>query len=221
LAQKPRILVVEDERDAAEMMCAYLDSVGADVDIAPWGQDALQLCSQREYDLVLLDIKLPDMNGYEVFKRIRRMGSNAPIIFWTEKSDEISRLTGLELGAIDYIPKLFSIEELRLRVRNALKYRSLQLGGKLPDITSIHADSGTPLTLADIEASTLRKVLTERFDLEELRTLCAELDVNFDGLRGEGQEAKARELVAYLQRRDQLSKLTDYILYLRQDIKLS
>jgi hypothetical protein len=66
----------------------------------------------------------------------------------------------------------------------------------------------------------LRQILTEHFDLEELRTLCFDLEINFDGLRGEGQEAKARELIAFLQRRERLGQLASYIRQHRPDIKL-
>lgn len=124
---KPVILVVEDDLDVADMLNAYFSVQGYDVHTVNWGEDAVRSCQVSLPDLVILDIRLPDIDGFEVAYRLRnnRRTSDVPIIFLTEKRARSDRLHGLELGADDYITKPFDIQELRLRVRNALK-RSLQ-----------------------------------------------------------------------------------------------
>ena len=124
---KYNVLIVEDDIDVAEMLDAYFRVQGYDVTTVNWGEDALKACRDRRPDLVILDIRLPDIDGYEVARQLRgtRRTEDIPIIFLTEKRSRSDRLQGLELGADDYITKPFDIQELRLRVRNALR-RSAQ-----------------------------------------------------------------------------------------------
>ncbi|MEW6029973.1 MAG: response regulator [Chloroflexota bacterium] len=123
---KPKILVVEDDLDVAEMLNAYFRVQGYDVFTVNWGEDGVRNCQTIHPDLVILDIRLPDIDGYEVARRLRsdRRTADVPIIFLTEKREREDRLQGLELGADDYITKPFDVQELRLRVRNALKRMS-------------------------------------------------------------------------------------------------
>jgi PleD family two-component response regulator len=123
MADRPSILVVEDDRDTADMLKAYFEAQGYNIQWASWGADALRLTENTTPDLIVLDIRLPDIDGYEVCRQLRaqRRTEQVPIIFLTERRERIDRLSGLELGAVDYITKPFDIQELRLRVRNALK----------------------------------------------------------------------------------------------------
>lgn len=120
---KQKILVVEDDVDVAEMLTAYFRAQGYDVLTANWGEDGVRACQASHPDLAILDIRLPDIDGYEVARRLRseRRTADVPIIFLTEKRERADKLQGLELGADDYITKPFDIQELRLRVRNALQ----------------------------------------------------------------------------------------------------
>ena len=120
---KSKILIIEDDLDVAEMLNAYFRVQGYDVFTVNWGEDGVRSCQTVHPDLVILDIRLPDIDGYEVARRLRgdRRTADIPIIFLTEKRDRSDRLQGLELGADDYITKPFDVQELRLRVRNALK----------------------------------------------------------------------------------------------------
>ena len=120
---KSKILIIEDDLDVAEMLNAYFRVQGYDVFTVNWGEDGVRSCQTIHPDLVILDIRLPDIDGYEVARRLRgdRRTADVPIIFLTEKRDRSDRLQGLELGADDYITKPFDVQELRLRVRNALK----------------------------------------------------------------------------------------------------
>ncbi len=124
---KPVIQIVEDDVDVADMLDAYFRVQGYEVLTANWGEDAVRSCRTSLPDLVILDIRLPDIDGFEVARRLRsnRRTKEIPIIFLTEKRARGDRLQGLELGADDYLTKPFDVQELRLRVRNALR-RSTQ-----------------------------------------------------------------------------------------------
>jgi len=123
LEEKSTILVVEDDVDVADMLNAYFHVQGYEAVTVNWGEDAVRVSTSNQPDLVILDIRLPDIDGYEVARRLRdnRRTADIPIIFLTEKRDRADRLQGLQLGADDYITKPFDIQELRLRVRNALR----------------------------------------------------------------------------------------------------
>ncbi|MEQ8674713.1 MAG: response regulator [Aggregatilineales bacterium] len=126
--EKPQILIVEDDLDLSEMLNAYFRVQNYEVFTAAWGEEALQLSRDHELDIVVLDIRLPDIDGYEVCRQLRqqRRTQDTPIIFLTEKRDRIDKLQGLELGVVDYITKPFDIQELRLRIRNALNRANRQ-----------------------------------------------------------------------------------------------
>lgn len=120
---KGRILVVEDDFDISNMLRIYFTSQGYDVVVASRGGDALERCRQQLPNVIVLDIMLPDIDGYGVCQQLRTnlRTSHIPIIFLTQKDERSDRIAGLELGADDYITKPFDIEELRLRVQNAIR----------------------------------------------------------------------------------------------------
>lgn len=118
-----RILVVEDDADISNMLQLYFKSQGYEVYSAPTGEAALELTRKKMPNVIVLDIMLPDIDGYEVCRRLRtslRTG-HIPVIFLTQKDERSDRIHGLELGADDYITKPFDVEELRLRVRNTIQ----------------------------------------------------------------------------------------------------
>jgi PleD family two-component response regulator len=119
---KGRILVVEDDFDISNMLRIYFAGQGYEVQVAPRGGDALIATRKQLPNLIVLDIMLPDMNGYDVCRELRQTTrtSHIPIIFLTQKDERSDKIAGLELGADDYITKPFDIEELKLRVQNAI-----------------------------------------------------------------------------------------------------
>jgi PleD family two-component response regulator len=119
---KARLLVVEDDFDIANMLRICFTGQQYDVDIAPRGSDALEKTRQNLPHLIILDIMLPDIDGFEVCHTLRTNSrtSHVPIIFLTQKDERSDKLQGLELGADDYITKPFDIEELKLRVQRAI-----------------------------------------------------------------------------------------------------
>ena len=123
MSTKHTLLIVEDDPDTAHMLQMYFEAQGYRVVTAAGGYEALEKCRQHPPDLILLDVRLPDIDGFEVGKRLQDdlRTSRLPVIFVTERRERDDRITGLKLGAIDYITKPFDVQELRLRVRNALR----------------------------------------------------------------------------------------------------
>jgi len=128
VAGAPHILIVEDQPNTAEMLTSYFKTQGYEVTSVGWGKDALDFVKETVPDLVVLDIRLPDIDGYEVCRnlRSRRRTAQVPIIFLTERRERSDKLQGLKLGAVDYITKPFDIQELRLRVRNVLRRSNVE-----------------------------------------------------------------------------------------------
>ncbi len=120
---KSRLLVVEDDIDIANMLKIYFSGMNFEVDVAHRGNDALEKTKHALPHLIVLDIMLPDIDGYEVCRNLRTSTrtSHIPVIFLTQKDERSDRLQGLELGADDYITKPFDIEELKLRVQGAIR----------------------------------------------------------------------------------------------------
>ncbi len=120
------ILIIEDDRDIAETVSYTLRQEGFEPAVAHDGRAGLQMASAQRPDLVILDLMLPGLDGLNVFRGIRQKGST-PVIMLTAKATEVDRVTGLELGADDYITKPFSMRELVARVRTVLR-RSANAG---------------------------------------------------------------------------------------------
>ena len=119
----PKILIIEDDLEVAELLNAGFRGQGYEVFTVNWGRDGVRSALTVHPDIVILDIRLPDIDGFEVASQFRadRRTQDTPIIFLTEKHDRADRLRGLELGADDYIIKPFDMQELQLRVRNTLQ----------------------------------------------------------------------------------------------------
>jgi DNA-binding response OmpR family regulator len=117
----PRILLVDDEPPIQTLLAFPLQRDGYDVIPASDGREALERFAEQSFDLVVLDLMLPKLDGLEVCRRLRAQRSTVPIIMPTAKSEEIDKVLGLELGADDYITKPFSMREFRSRVKAALR----------------------------------------------------------------------------------------------------
>lgn len=119
---KQRLLLIEDDYDVAEMLLMYFASQGYETLHADNGTEGVALARAQFPNLILLDIMLPDMDGYDVCLRLRRMALTKfiPILFLTQRDERASKVRGLELGADDYITKPFDVDELRLRVKGTI-----------------------------------------------------------------------------------------------------
>lgn len=120
-----KALVVEDDQDIATLIKINLRDINCDTDVATNGIDGLYHAVNHRYDVIILDIMLPSMDGLEVCKRIREERITTPIIMLTSKSEEIDTVLGLNLGADDYMTKPFSVRELTARVKARLRRTSL------------------------------------------------------------------------------------------------
>ncbi|MGD9677559.1 MAG: response regulator transcription factor [Vulcanibacillus sp.] len=116
-----RILVVDDEPSIITLVKYNLEKSGFEVNTANDGKEALELCNFKQYDLIILDIMLPEIDGIEVLKGLRKNNIYTPVILLTAKDEEIDKVIGLELGADDYITKPFSPRELIARVKAILR----------------------------------------------------------------------------------------------------
>ena len=140
----PKLLIVEDDADIVENLSALLEDEGYSVCHAADTKSALNKLQTENIDLVLLDITLPDGNGYSICTSVKR-ATNAPVIFLTAMTDESSIITGFQLGADDYITKPFKPMELIYRVRNALRK-----SGKTPSVFQVqdlHIDAANGIVM--------------------------------------------------------------------------
>jgi len=140
---KEHILIVEDEHKISRLLQIELEAEGYDISQAYNGAQAWDLYQESTYDLILLDVMLPEMSGIEILRRIRGIGGHTPVILLTAKSSVEDKVAGLDLGANDYITKPFQIEELLARVRAALRQRP-------PTAPIIEENDEVWLTVADL-----------------------------------------------------------------------
>ena len=134
-----RILVIEDEGDIAELIRLHLDDLGYFVAIARDGNTGLRKASMDSWDLVVLDLRLPGMDGLEICRRLRQDSSPVPILMLTSKSSELDRVVGLEIGADDYVTKPFSVLELMARVKAIVRRAELARGSRVKDRGEVSA----------------------------------------------------------------------------------
>ena len=120
------VLIVEDEQNIVDILAFNLSREGYDTIEAYDGVTGLQLALEHNPDLILLDLMLPGMNGFEVCRRIRETGSTTPILMLTAREEEADKVMGLELGADDYITKPFSVRELMARVKANIRRNDMQ-----------------------------------------------------------------------------------------------
>ena len=111
------VLVIEDHADIANLIQLHLHDLDCQVELAADGLDGLRKAEQQDFDLIILDLMLPGMDGLEICRRIRRHAHYTPILMLTSKTSELDRVLGLEVGADDYVSKPFSIRELVARVK--------------------------------------------------------------------------------------------------------
>ena len=112
-----KVLVIEDERDIAELLALHLRDLNCEVTLAADGHEGMRQAFARNWDLVILDLRLPGPDGLSICRALRRESRYVPILMLTSKSSELDRVLGLELGADDYVTKPFSVSELMARVK--------------------------------------------------------------------------------------------------------
>ncbi|MFF4759852.1 response regulator transcription factor [Streptomyces sp. NPDC001292] len=145
-----RLLIVEDERRLAAALARGLAAEGFAVDVAHDGVDGLHLAREQEYDLIVLDIMLPGMNGYRVCASLREDGDDTPILMLTAKDGEYDEAEGLDTGADDYLTKPFSYVVLQARIRALLRRRT-RTGSTVLRVGSLSLDPGARRVTRDGE----------------------------------------------------------------------
>jgi two-component system KDP operon response regulator KdpE len=188
-----RVLVVDDEPAIRRFLRTSLSTQGYQVEDASSGRVALDMFRKKPPDVFVLDLGLPDMDGFDIIKQVREEGSAAPIIVLSSRNDEVGKVRALDLGADDYVTKPFGVEELLARLRAALRHR-LQQQGERPIFKSgdlavdlvrrVVSVRGAEVKLSPREYDLLRllvahagKVLTHKFILREVWG--AETDVQY------------------------------------------
>jgi DNA-binding response OmpR family regulator len=138
------VLLVEDHRDIAEMVYGHLEGCGYQVDYAGDGLAALRLAEENDYDLVVLDLMLPRLDGMEVCRRLREEGRNdVPVLMLTARDTLDDRVAGLDVGADDYLIKPFALAELEARARALLRRRRGQVAHERYEVADLVLDTGT------------------------------------------------------------------------------
>ncbi len=135
--EQPFILIAEDEPNIASFAKMYLEAAGFRVEVAGRGDVALERIAAERPDLLLLDLNLPGVDGFEVTRRIRQGGAGMPILMLTARDDAVDKVVGLELGADDYVTKPFDPRELVARVRAVLRRSDAQSAPPDPDIPPV------------------------------------------------------------------------------------
>jgi two-component system, OmpR family, copper resistance phosphate regulon response regulator CusR len=180
MGNEMKLLIVEDELKTGDYLQQGLTEAGFVVDLARDGEDGLHLALTNAYDLAILDVMLPKMNGWQVIKGIRQADKEFPVLFLTAKDDVEHRVKGLELGADDYLIKPFAFSELLARVRTLLRRGTK---GKEAEV----------LRAADLEMDLLRRRVTragQRIDLTSKEFSLLELLLRKQG------EVLSRSLIA-------------------------
>ncbi len=163
----PRILIVDDEPNIRDLLTTSLRFAGFAVRAVPNGAAAISAVLEEEPDLIVLDVMLPDMNGFSVTKRLRSSGFTAPILFLTAKDDTEDKITGLTVGGDDYVTKPFSLDEIIARIKAILR-RTMQAdedavlaAGDIVMDQDTHevTVAGTPIELSPTEFKLLRYLM--------------------------------------------------------------
>jgi len=152
MTELPRkILVVEDDPDIAELIRIHLGDMGYDVDVAETGADGLRKLKETAHALVVLDIMLPEVDGFEVCRRIRQEDPRTPILVLSARTEEVDRVLGLELGADAYMTKPFSLRELVARIKSIFRRIDVDSRPVGPEKTRYRYDR----VVADVERRTV------------------------------------------------------------------
>ncbi len=138
---RPRVLVVEDDKSISMGLRINLEAEGYEVLLAEDGERAIEVVQNDAPDLVILDIMLPKVNGLEVLDRVRKSGHTMPIIILSARTGEMDKVTGLELGAEDYVAKPFSLAELLARVKVALRRNAPRVVARVITFADVQIDA--------------------------------------------------------------------------------
>jgi len=140
---KSKLLIIDDDLQLAEMLTEYLGPEGIDLDSAASGDRGLTAAQDGEYDLIVLDVMLPGLSGFDVLRQLREFGKRTPVLMLTARGDDVDRIVGLEMGADDYLSKPFNPRELLARIKAILRRTAEASSAEPPELLvgSIRADT--------------------------------------------------------------------------------
>jgi DNA-binding response OmpR family regulator len=156
------ILIVEDEHAVARGIQYALQQEGYEVNVARSGEEGLDIATHQAPDLVVLDVRLPGMDGFEVLRRIRAAGAKMPVLVLTARDDEVDKVIGLELGADDYLTKPFGLRELMSRIKALLRRSYGDLSDAVGGRVIRHGDLLIDLERRRVQRGDRRVSLTSR-----------------------------------------------------------
>jgi DNA-binding response OmpR family regulator len=197
-----RVLMIEDDQGLSAMVAEYLEPLGIHVTACPTAAEGLRLLGKNAFDGLVLDVMLPDLDGFEVCRRVR-IEHDIPILMLTARGDEMDRIVGLELGADDYLPKPFNPRELLARLRAILRRGSAAAGRRQQILRfgRLEIDRGARAVRVDGDE---RAVTGYQFDLLwELATRAGRVmsrEALMETVRGEQLEAFDRSLDVHISR---------------------
>jgi two-component system response regulator CpxR len=128
------ILLVDDDTELTDMLAEYLQPEGMSITAASTGTQGLRHAQQEDYDLIVLDVMLPGLSGFDVLRQLRESGARTPVLMLTARGDDVDRIVGLEMGADDYLPKPFNPRELLARVKAILRRTNDEAAVESPEI---------------------------------------------------------------------------------------
>jgi DNA-binding response OmpR family regulator len=191
---KTRLLVIDDDRKLCRLIHDYLEPMGYEVESAHTGPDGLDKAQTGQHQVIILDVMLPGMDGFEVLKQLRRT-SDVPVLMLTSRGEEPDRIVGLEIGADDYLPKTFSTRELLARLRAVTRRATRAASGVQPEdkpelvVGNLRVNTAArvallhdqPLTLTPVEFDLLAVLARARGRVKSREQLLEEIrDRNYD-----------------------------------------
>jgi DNA-binding response OmpR family regulator len=179
-----KILMVDDDAELGTMLAEYLQPEGFEVEVLHDGEAGLERAGSGEHALIILDVMMPKIGGFELLRRLRAGGATTPVLMLTARGDDVDRIVGLELGADDYLPKPFNPRELSARLKAILR----RSGG--PAETPA---SRSKIEVGDLEADAAARVIKR--DGQPLELTTAEFDLLLVLMRAAG-EVVSREQIA-------------------------
>lgn len=205
MSDRPRLLLIDDDQKLGTLLSEYLGGQGLTLQQAQTGPEGLALAGAKPFDLILLDVMLPGLDGIEVCRRLRHSGAKLPILMLTARGEEADRVMGLELGADDYLPKPFGPRELLARIRALLRRskeqrpdpdqplrrgvltldpgaRSVELSGTQVRLTTYEFEL-LRLLMLDAGRVLSREQILDRLKGEEFESFDRSIDVHISKLR--------------------------------------
>jgi len=186
-----RILIIDDDEDLCDLVSEFLSVEGFETENAHDGKSGLEKALNEQFDLAILDVMLPKMNGFDVLRELRKT-SKLPVLMLTARGDDMERIVGLEIGADDYLPKPFNPRELAARIRAILRRAHLE-----NEAEQVHAEK---FKVDDLEISTSAR--SAKRDGEDLQLTSVEFDLLVTLLKDAGKIVKKEDLSRKVLERD-------------------